>query len=253
MTRYIEDHDITISHVLLTHCHKDHTGGIADLLIHDSNIMVYKHQPEPLQRGIVDGHIFSTHGATLRAVLTPGHTVDHMCFVLEEENALFTGDNVLGHGYSVADDLEAYTASLRLMTTLKCSVGYPGHGAVIANLPETLTKYIAQRVSREKQIFAVLASHASSCNGSSASSVISTSEPEDSNDDDATGIVHSLSTAELSNLLYGEISRDSMTLDSAVTPLLNQVLYMMLERGKVGSRLVGPDKTRHWFATVQTV
>ncbi|KAL4997539.1 beta-lactamase-like protein [Aspergillus recurvatus] len=261
VTQYLEDHDICISHVLLTHWHKDHTGGIADLLAHDPRITVYKHRPDPGQRAIADGQTFKTQGATLRAVLTPGHAIDHMCFMLEEENALFTGDNVLGHGYSVAEDLEAYTASLRLMASLKCAVGYPGHGDVIRNLPQTIARYIAQRVAREKKIYAVLALHASSSrssrNGSSASSVGSASESGNSDDEEGNEMdmdepaVQGLSTTEIGGLVYGELAKDSATFDSAVGPLLNQVLHMLLERGKVGSRVVGPDNTRHWFAAVQ--
>ncbi|KAL4759693.1 beta-lactamase-like protein [Aspergillus foveolatus] len=242
VTRYLEDHDISISHVLLTHWHRDHTGGVADLLAHDPSIIVYKHRPDPGQQAIADGQTFKTQGATLRAVLTPGHAGDHMCFLLEEENALFTGDNVLGHGYSVAEDLETYTASLRLMASLKCSVGYPGHGDAIPNLPQTIAKYIAQRVAREKKIYAVLALHASSCssrNGSSASSVESASESGDSDDEEDNDMdmnrpaVQGLSTAEIGGLVYGEPVKNSATFDSAVGPLLNQVLYMLLERGKV--------------------
>ncbi|KAB8213220.1 beta-lactamase-like protein [Aspergillus novoparasiticus] len=266
VTRYLEDHDIFISAVLLTHWHKDHTGGIADLLAHDSNITVYKHMPDHGQLDIVNGQIFQTRDATLRAVLTPGHTVDHMCFVLEEENAIFTGDNVLGHGYSVAEDLEAYTASLRLMASLKCAVGYPGHGDMISNLPQTIAKYIAQRASREKQIYAVLAKQAScssSCyNMTSASSVRRTrssdaggtsdfSNSRNGVDGNETDTAQGLSTADIGALIYGEVSKDRATFDSAVGPLMDQVLFMLLERGEVGSTLVGPGNTRHWFATVQ--
>lgn len=99
--------------------------------------------PDLGQLDIVNGQLFQTQGATLRAVLTPGHSVDHMCFLLEKENVLFTGDNVLGHGYSVAEDLETYTFSLRLMASLKCAIGYPGHGQAISNLSQTIAKYLA--------------------------------------------------------------------------------------------------------------
>ena len=261
MTGYLEDHDISISHVLLTHWHKDHTGGIADLLAHDSNITVYKHMPDPGQLDIVNGQLFQTQGATLRAILTPGHSVDHMCFLLDEENVLFTGDNVLGHGYSVAEDLEAYTSSLRLMASLKCAIGYPGHGQVISNLPQTIAKYLAQRVSREKHIYAVLtrqSSYSSSSSDLSNTSSAGASDSSDGGDDDEDGdigmdTVQALSTADIGSLMYGEVSKDRATFDSAVSPLLDQVLHMLSERGKVGSRLVGPDDVRHWFATVQPV
>ncbi|KAI4265745.1 MAG: hypothetical protein L6R38_009206 [Xanthoria sp. 2 TBL-2021] len=250
ITGYLEDHDISISHVLLTHWHKDHTGGIADLLAYNSNITVYKHIPDPGQLDITNSQLFQTQGATLRAVLTPGHSVDHMYFLLEEENVLLTGDNVLGHGYSIAEDLEAYTSSLRLIASLQYAIGYPGHGQVILNLPQTIAKYLAQRVSREKQIYAVLSRQWSHSSSSSDSS-----DGGDDNEDGETGMdtVRGLSTADIGSVMYGEVSKDRATFETAVSPLLDQVLHMLSERGKVDSRLAGPDHVRYWFATCQPV
>ncbi|EPS31128.1 hypothetical protein POX_h09426 [Penicillium oxalicum] len=81
-----------------------------------------------------DGQRFTVEGATVRAIFTPSHAIDHMCFLLDEENALFTGDNVLGHGFAVVPDLAAYMASLEHMVAQDCTTGYPAHGAVIENL-----------------------------------------------------------------------------------------------------------------------
>ncbi|KAM6478253.1 beta-lactamase-like protein [Trichoderma sp. SZMC 28011] len=248
LTRYLEDHDISISHVLLTHWHGDHTGGVADLLAHDPTIVVYKNQPNKSQQGIKNGQIFQTEGATLRAVLTPGHTTDHTCFVLEEENALFTGDNVLGHGYSVAESLGDYTTSLRLMAGLGCSVGYPGHGAVIRDLPRKIATYIAQRDSREQQVYAALTHQASTSGQDSSRSSSSSSGSDSGSGDDEDDSEMGLSTSDIGLRLYGEVSKDAVTFESALKPLLNQVLFMLAESGKVSSKLVGPDKTRHWFA-----
>ena len=70
-----------------------------------------------IQKAIADGQVFRVEGATVRAPFTPGHAHDHMCFELEEENALFTGDNVLGHGQSVFEDLGLFTKSLENMAS----------------------------------------------------------------------------------------------------------------------------------------
>lgn len=78
---------------ILTHWHGDHVDGLPDLLTICPGAQVFKHQPEPSQKNIEDGQIFSVEGATLTALHTPGHTVDHMAFLLEEENAIFTGDS----------------------------------------------------------------------------------------------------------------------------------------------------------------
>ncbi|EHK20656.1 uncharacterized protein TRIVIDRAFT_49810 [Trichoderma virens Gv29-8] len=254
VTRYLEDHDISISHVLLTHWHGDHTGGVADLLVHDPTIAVHKNQPDKNQQNITNGQIFQTQGATIRAVLTPGHTADHACFLLEEENALFTGDNVLGHGYSVAECLGEYMASLRLMASLGCAVGYPGHGEVIRDLPRKMANYIAQRDSRERQVYAELVKQASSdvlgsgSKSSGGKSSSSSSGSDCGSGDDQSGNRMGLSTSDIGLRLYGDVSKDTAAFESALKPLLNQVLFMLAENGKVGSKLVGSDKTRHWFA-----
>lgn len=83
----------TVHQAILTHWHGDHVDGLPDLLKICPGVQVFKHQPEPSQQNIEDGQIFSVEGATLTALHTPGHTVDHMAFLLEEENAMFTGDS----------------------------------------------------------------------------------------------------------------------------------------------------------------
>ena len=55
---------------------------------------MHKHMPDDGQVDIQDGQVFAVEGATLRAFHSPGHTADHMCFVFEEEDAIFTGDSM---------------------------------------------------------------------------------------------------------------------------------------------------------------
>lgn len=100
--------------------------------------------------------MFSVEGATVKAVFSPGHSIDHMCFTLEEESALFTGDNVLGQGTSAIEDLGVYMASLQRMQAVGYTIGYPGHGSVITNLKAKLAEYIGQRVRRERQVLMAL-------------------------------------------------------------------------------------------------
>lgn len=77
----------------MTHWHHDHVGGIPDLLKLCPEVTIYKHQPENGQVDIADGQTFKVEGATLKAAHTPGHTVDHMMLLLEEEDAVSTGDS----------------------------------------------------------------------------------------------------------------------------------------------------------------
>lgn len=90
-------------------------------------VAIYKYDPASGQSPIHDGQIFEAEGAKLRAFHCPGHTTDHMAFILEEEDAMFTGDNVLGHGTAVFEDLTVYLDSLSRMRGQFHGRAYPGH------------------------------------------------------------------------------------------------------------------------------
>jgi glyoxylase-like metal-dependent hydrolase (beta-lactamase superfamily II) len=147
-----------LSHVLLTHWHGDHTGGVTDLIRMDDDLssQIFKHTPSKGQEPITDGQVFKVEGATVRAVHTPGHSHDHMCFILEEENAMFTGDNVLGHGTSAVELLGTWMSSLKTMGSHNCIVGYPAHGEVIKNLPLKIKVELNQKTRREEKVLQTL-------------------------------------------------------------------------------------------------
>jgi glyoxylase-like metal-dependent hydrolase (beta-lactamase superfamily II) len=105
---------------------------------------------------IKDGQKFEVEGATIRSFHCPGHTQDHMAFILEEEDAMFTGDNVLGHGTAVFEDLSTYLDSLEKMSHQVLGRAYPGHGAVIEDCRAKIIEYIEHRKMREKEVLEVL-------------------------------------------------------------------------------------------------
>lgn len=152
----LEDESAEVDQVILTHWHPDHVGGVADVLAHSPQAKVFKNQPQSGQRNIENGQLFHTKGATLRAFHSPGHTADHMALILEDEAAMFTGDNVLGHGTAVFSDLAAYMHSLERMQHEFHGRAYPGHGAVIEDGRARVAEYIAHRLERERQVLDVL-------------------------------------------------------------------------------------------------
>lgn len=160
LQKVCSDEKVQISTTLVTHWHPDHVGGISDLKLLSPTSKIYKNQLHPGQgqEDITDGQVFTVEGATVIAHHTPGHTVDHMCFYLVEEKALFTGDNVLGHGTTVFEDLGMYIASLRKMERIPGldGRGYPGHGEVIDVVKSKVEEYIAHRMVRERQVMNVL-------------------------------------------------------------------------------------------------
>lgn len=79
-----------------------------------------------------------------------------MAIILHEEDAMFTGDNVLGHGTAVFEDLTIYLDSLGRMRDQFTGRAYPGHGAVIENGPARIDEYIAHRQQREQEVLQAL-------------------------------------------------------------------------------------------------
>jgi glyoxylase-like metal-dependent hydrolase (beta-lactamase superfamily II) len=153
----------TIEAVLVTHFHGDHLGGVHDVRTLSPRPDVHKNNHPDLPgldlalSDIRDGQLFAVPGATLRAVHSPGHTRDHMAFVLEEEDALFTGDCVLGHGTVVFEDLPAYLRTLEMLAAQVKGRAYPGHGQFLEDGPARIREYIAHRATREREVVTALA------------------------------------------------------------------------------------------------
>lgn len=158
LKRTLVEEKVTVKSALLTHWHHDHIKGVDDLLRHSPDTTIFKCDPDNGWSDIKDGQTFEVEGASLTAVHTPGHTKDHMAFVLREEDALFTGDNVLGHGTAVFEDLGTYINSLTKMGKLVSGRGYPGHGPVLTNVTAKISEYISHRRDREMQVIKTLGS-----------------------------------------------------------------------------------------------
>jgi glyoxylase-like metal-dependent hydrolase (beta-lactamase superfamily II) len=156
-----------IQEIVITHGHVDHIGGALQVIERFGPLRVSKLPHEGMDghyslevHPLEDQSVVETEGATLRAIHTPGHAEDHLCFVLEEEGALFSGDNVLGVGTTVipahGGDLLDYMNSLERLLREKPRRIYPAHGPVIEDGRAKIREYIDHRRDRELQILEAL-------------------------------------------------------------------------------------------------
>jgi glyoxylase-like metal-dependent hydrolase (beta-lactamase superfamily II) len=175
--------------ILITHCHSDHSplaawlraetgaptiafgphGSVeTDLEIDDSiDDGVQSEETtdtdfEPDGR-VADGEVAAMGaGWTMRAVHTPGHTSNHMCFTLDEEQALFTGDHVMGWSTTVVSppdgDMRAYIDSLHKVMARNDATLWPTHGAPVTSPEPFLQAFLDHRLEREAQVLTAVRS-----------------------------------------------------------------------------------------------
>ncbi|HEX5156267.1 MAG TPA: MBL fold metallo-hydrolase [Ktedonobacterales bacterium] len=149
--------------ILVTHGHPDHADG-ASSLRELLGVPIYAWSREGVastDRPLADGAVIPVGNRNLRALHTPGHRFDHLCFLLEDADALFAGDLIAGVGTVVIappeGDLLDYLASLRRLQSLHLLLILPAHGPFVDDPQAVLGYYIAHREERERQVLAGLA------------------------------------------------------------------------------------------------
>jgi len=175
-----------ITHLLITHTHGDHSPAVRLLRERGVTAPTYGFGPHPVARAVEEaaategprqeessdhdfvpdvrvghGDIIDTAHWSVRALHTPGHISNHLCFALRNERAVFTGDHVMGWSTTVVPppdgDMRAYLASLRLLLERDDRVYYPTHGPPVTRPRRYVEALLEHRLGRERQIIAQLA------------------------------------------------------------------------------------------------
>ena len=161
-----------IAYVVCTHTHRDHSPAAAALAV-ASGAQIVGCAPLTLDDAgpradaafdtsyapshvLADGEILQGPGWTLEAIATPGHTSNHLCYALAEENALFSGDHVMGWSTTIVSppdgDMTDYMASLEKLARRDDAVYYPAHGDRVINPQQLVRGMSGHRKQRERQI-----------------------------------------------------------------------------------------------------
>jgi glyoxylase-like metal-dependent hydrolase (beta-lactamase superfamily II) len=163
--------------VLVTHTHRDHSGGAKALRSATGARIVGAAPFQPRGDGtggldsshdrdyapdaiLADGERLRARGFAIEAIATPGHCANHLCFALQEENALFSGDHVMAWSTSVVappdGSMGAYLASLDKLRHRDETIYWPGHGGPVAEPQRYVRALIDHRRQREASILAAL-------------------------------------------------------------------------------------------------
>lgn len=168
-----------ISHILITHSHRDHCDGALPLQSRlGGDIVAYG--PTGTARGagapglgdrfvdaafrpdlpVGDGDTVKARGFALDVLHMPGHAPDHLCFALVGKRTMFTGDHVMGWNTTVIappeGDMGDFIASLERLMQRHDKVFLPGHGGRIETPQRVVRAYITHRKWREQNILACI-------------------------------------------------------------------------------------------------
>ena len=163
-----------VSHILVTHHHSDHSplagplkaktgapiyGCAVGIQAEESTIRTEAGADLGFSPDISlcgGGQIIEGQGWTIEALATPGHTSNHICFGLKEENALFSGDHIMGWSTTVITppdgDMTDYMESLERVKARGYEVLWPTHGPPIRDVTPFIEAYAAHRRAREAQV-----------------------------------------------------------------------------------------------------
>jgi glyoxylase-like metal-dependent hydrolase (beta-lactamase superfamily II) len=151
--------------ILCTHTHPDHAPGAKGLaertgaeVLGFGSVGDDGFQPD---RTLADDDRLDGSEWRLTAVHTPGHASNHLCFLLQEEHLLFTGDHLM-QGSTVVikppdGDMAVYLESLAKVRALRLKAIAPGHGHVVDEPKDLIDSYVQHRIEREQQVLAALA------------------------------------------------------------------------------------------------
>jgi glyoxylase-like metal-dependent hydrolase (beta-lactamase superfamily II) len=158
-----------IRYILVTHTHQDHSPGAAPLKSATGALLLgrtthHRHWQDPSfapDRELHhDDRVTVAAGATLRVIHTPGHASNHLCFLLEEERILFTGDHIIQGSTVVIDppdgNMGAYITSLQSLLHEPLDYLAAGHGTLISQPHSAIQSLIQHRLRREAKILAAL-------------------------------------------------------------------------------------------------
>jgi glyoxylase-like metal-dependent hydrolase (beta-lactamase superfamily II) len=149
--------------ILCTHTHPDHWPGSARLKERTGAEVLAFDSRDGLEvdREIREGFVIEATEFRLAAVHTPGHASNHLCYLLQEERLLFSGDHIMqGSTVVIAPpdgDMAAYLESLERLRTMRLRAIAPAHGHVIDDPKGIIDEYVHHRLEREQQVLGALA------------------------------------------------------------------------------------------------
>ncbi len=161
------------SWVLVSHRHYEHAGGVKILKnATGAKTGVGRDDAEAVEAdvgegtGVVDlpligGEVFDLGGRIVRAVATPGHTAGTMCYLVEDEGILFTGDHIMGQGTVVVRSDEGgsmaqHVESLQVLLNMGITTVVSGHGPVMNDPLTQIPELVRHRLEREEQILGMV-------------------------------------------------------------------------------------------------
>ena len=163
-----------LRYIACTHTHPDHSPAAAVLADATGATLVGRttvddrHQDLSFQPAsqIEDDECVTGEGWTLRAIRTPGHVDNHVCYLLDEEGVVFAGDHIMNGSTVVivppGGNMAHYIASLRRLLDYDVKVVAPGHGELIPDCRGEVEKLVRHRLLREAKVVGALSDQAQS-------------------------------------------------------------------------------------------